>query len=113
MATVYLYPDANGQQGNWNPTPAERARWDCVDETPPDDTDYITENNTLRMAQYIRIEDTATTGTITNVRTVVRARRLLAFDNDFREGIWVSWADSGWGNYHKLSYLGWTDYYVD
>jgi len=112
--TLSLYPDANGQQGNWNPTPAERARWDCVDETPPDDSDYITENSGLRMGEYIRIEDSGMSeGTISNVRTVVRMRRLMAFDNDFKEGLWVSWGDMGWGEWHKVSYLAWAYYYVD
>jgi len=114
LTILTLHPDANGQQGNWLPTPAERARWDCVDEDPFDDSDYITENSALRMGQYIRIEDSGMSeGTITNVKTVVRMRRLMAFDNDFREGLWVSWGDMGWGDYHKVSYLAWIYYFVD
>jgi len=102
--------------GNWIPTPSERARWDCVDEFPFDDSDHLQENSGVRIAEYIAMENAPSNysvATITNVRIVIRLCRLMAFNNDFKEGLWCAWYNFGWGDWHKVNYISYTDNYCD
>lgn len=65
-----LQPTGNGSNSNWTPSTGDR--WDCVDEIPASDTDYLTTNSNDVIDTY---EASNLSGAVTTVRCVqIQAR---------------------------------------